>query len=110
MSDWCEYTGWMDEKQPRKSPDWDPTPRWLRILFRAVVCLFGVAMLVAAWPVFTLKSGIQCTYQGICAEPSILGPHAIATLWPMLAIGLFCLGMSLRMASGALKNRKVQQS
>jgi hypothetical protein len=91
------------------SQDWDPTPRWLRRLFRGVVGLFGLAMLLAAWSVFTLESTIKCKYQGVCETPSIIGPHAFGTLWPLITIGLFCLWLAWRMSGGTSKNGKIQK-
>ena len=99
----------MDDNQPLKFPDWDPTPRWLRNMFRAVVFLFGLAMLLAAWPIFMLKPGIRCKYQGICETPSILGPHAFETLWPMLGIGLCLVYIAWRKDGKSSNDRKVQK-
>ncbi|HDZ53512.1 hypothetical protein LCGC14_0044670 [marine sediment metagenome] len=91
-----------------KPQDWDPTPRWLRRLYQSIVGLFGLLMLLAAWPVFTLESGIRCKYFEICETLSPFGPHAFGTLWPMVAIGLFCIWMAWRMQPDRLKNGKTQ--
>ena len=103
------YSEDMDKNEPLKSPDWDPTPRWLRNMFRAVVFLFGLAMLFAAWPIFTLKSGIRCMYQGICETPSIFGPHAFGTLWPMIGIGLSLNYIAWRKDGRPSNDRKIQK-
>ncbi|MFG6572138.1 hypothetical protein ACGYLO_11090 [Sulfitobacter sp. 1A13353] len=92
-----------------KPQDWDPTPRWLRRLYQSIVGLFGLLMLLAAWPVFTLESGIRCKYQGVCENPSIIGSHAFGTLWPMIAIGLFCIWLTWLMPGGTSKNRQIQK-
>lgn len=79
----------MTDQEPLKIPDFDPTPRWARLLTHGAAVCLGLALILVGYGGWVISHGAGClAAPPPCAPPGLLTRDALRQLWLPVALGV----------------------